>query len=75
MYLVLTNSNYSGAKYMLVYPYNLLSKLLLNYETNLLFKILAYPLPVSTIFYGSTSPWLVFYSYKYANDDTKVSKR
>jgi hypothetical protein len=51
-----TKSNASGAKYTLVYPYNLLTKLFLCNATIPLFKIFAYPLLVKITFYGLTSP-------------------
>jgi len=75
MYFAYTKSNASGLKYTLVYPYNLLTKLFLYNETNPLFKILAYPLLVKITFYGVISPWHEFYSYKKANDETKVSNK
>jgi len=55
-YFDATNSRDSGAKYKLVYPYNLLTKLFLYNETNPLFKIFAYPLLVRIIFYALRSP-------------------
>lgn len=56
MDLLFTNSIASGAKYKLVYPYNLLTKLFLYNDTIPLFKIFAYPLLVRIMFYGFKSP-------------------